>query len=404
MPLHRVDIRDGFWSGRQQLVRDVVIPYQWDALNDRVPGAEPSHTIENFRIAAGEAEGRHYGLVFQDSDLSKWLETVGFALSVRRDPDLERIADDVIELLGRAQMSDGYLNSYYQLNKPDERWTDLRHDHELYCAGHYFEAAVAYYEATGKRKALDVVCRLADHLLEVFGTGDGQLKGYPGHPEVELALVKLHRATGKDEYLALSKYFVDERGSAQSFFELETQRNGKKPFHYDLTYMQAHIPVREQRKAEGHAVRAVYLYSAMADLAAAYSDGLPNDRAYAVEDSMSAMIREVKEEINLDIIDSKLLGIVENIFPWYGEVGHEFDFIYEARLHNKAAYENDVFKGVEGEKKFIAFWKELSDFKDNPSYKLVPDGLYEMLSNEGKSECIKQIKHINTKEIKTIAQ
>lgn len=117
------------------------------------------------------------------------------------------------------------------------------------------------------------------------------------------------------------------------------------------------------------------------------------------EDSITTVIREVKEEINHDIIDPKLLGIVENIFPYYGEIGHEFDFIYEAKLSDEAAYENDVIQGVEGEKKFVAVWKKLSDFKDNPRVKLVPDGLYEMLSNEGKSECVNHIKHINTKEI-----
>ncbi|MDQ1914335.1 NUDIX domain-containing protein [Paenibacillus sp. GD4] len=117
------------------------------------------------------------------------------------------------------------------------------------------------------------------------------------------------------------------------------------------------------------------------------------------EDSMSTVIREVKEEINQDIIDPKLLGIIENIYPCYGEFGHEFDFIYEARLSNKTVYDYDAIQGVEGDTKFVAVWKKISDFKDNPNYKLVPDGLYEMLSNEGKSECVHHIKHINTKDI-----
>jgi ADP-ribose pyrophosphatase YjhB (NUDIX family) len=116
------------------------------------------------------------------------------------------------------------------------------------------------------------------------------------------------------------------------------------------------------------------------------------------EDSMSAVIREVKEEINQEIFDAKLLGIIENIFPYYGDVGHEFDFIYEAKLVNTTAYEKDVFQGVEGENTFIAVWMKLSDFMENTSYKLVPDGLYEILTNEGKSESINNIKHINTKK------
>lgn len=117
------------------------------------------------------------------------------------------------------------------------------------------------------------------------------------------------------------------------------------------------------------------------------------------EDSKSAVIREVKEEINQDIIDSKLLGIIENVFPCYGSVGHEFDFIYEARFFNNNAYEQEVIQGLEGEKRFLTVWKRLSDFSDNPKIKLVPDGLYEMLTNEGKSEYINNIKHINTKDV-----
>lgn len=272
IPMNRIKIVDSFWSKRQSLVRDVVIPYQWDALNDRVPGAAPSHTIKNFQIAAKVAEGEHYGAVFQDSDLAKWLETAGFTLSIERDAKLEKIADEVINLLERAQQSDGYLNSYYTIVKPEERWTDLRHDHELYCAGHFMEAAVAYYDATGKRKFIDIVSKLADYLLTVFGEGDGQLKGYPGHPEVELALVKLYRVTGNEQYLTLSKFFIDERGTKPNYFEIEAGRNGKRVIHKDLTYMQAHLPVREQKTAEGHAVRAIYLYCAMTDLALAYGD------------------------------------------------------------------------------------------------------------------------------------
>jgi DUF1680 family protein len=190
--LKNVEILDSFWSKRQKLVRETIIPYQWDALNDAIPGAEPSHTIENFRLAAGETQGEYYGMVFQDSDLAKWLETVGFALSLQRDEQLETLADEVIDLIGRAQQPDGYVNTYYTVKKPGQRWTNLRDDHELYCAGHMMEAAVAYYEATGKRKLLDIMCRHADHIAAVFGTEPGQKRGYDGHPEIELALVKLY--------------------------------------------------------------------------------------------------------------------------------------------------------------------------------------------------------------------
>jgi len=280
VPLQRVRIEDAFWSPRQRNVLSTVVPYQWDALNDNIPGAEPSHTIENFRIAAGEAEGDYYGMVFQDSDLGKWLETVGFALSIEPNPELERTADEVIELLGRAQRPDGYLNTYYTVKEPGKRWTNLRDNHELYCAGHLMEAAVAYYEATGKRRFLDIMAKYADYIASVFGEGEGQIRGYDGHPEVELALVKLAAATGDAKYMELSKFFVDERGREPHFFDAEEkarlERDGvdnprlREKRKYD--YFQAHLPVRQQTTAEGHSVRAVYLYTAMADLAAAYGD------------------------------------------------------------------------------------------------------------------------------------
>ncbi|GGG25725.1 glycoside hydrolase family 127 protein [Paenibacillus abyssi] len=274
--LKQVAIQDSFWSARERNVIETVVPYQWDALNDAIPGAEPSHTIENFRIAAGDSQGEYYGMVFQDSDLGKWLETVGFVLSKKRDPQLEKIADDVIDLLGRAQQSDGYLNTYYTVKEPGARWTNLRDNHELYCAGHLMEAAVAYYEATGKKKFLDIMCRYADYIATVFGSEEDKTRGYDGHPEIELALVKLYQATGNRAYLELSKYFVDERGQQPHYFDLEAQAReevlspNKKKRLYD--YFQAHLPVREQKTAEGHSVRAVYLYSAMTDLAADYND------------------------------------------------------------------------------------------------------------------------------------
>jgi DUF1680 family protein len=275
--LKQVTIQDSFWSAREQNVIETVVPYQWDALNDAIPGAEPSHTIENFRIAAGDSTKEYYGMVFQDSDLGKWLETVGFVLSKKRNQQLEELADDVIDLLGRAQQPDGYLNTYYTVKEPGARWTNLRDNHELYCAGHLMEAAVSYYEATGKRKFLEIMSWYADYIVTVFGEEPGKKRGYDGHPEVELALVKLAKATGNKKYLDLSKFFVDERGQQPHFFDLEAKEReegqagvNKKKRLYD--YFQAHLPVREQKTAEGHSVRAVYLYSAMVDLAAEYND------------------------------------------------------------------------------------------------------------------------------------
>ncbi len=267
-------ITDAYWSNYRKLVRETVLPYQWEALNDRVPGAEPSRAIRNFRIASGLEEGEFSGFVFQDSDLYKWLEAVAYALDDSRDAALERIADEAIDLIAAAQRPDGYVNTYYTVKEPGNRWTNLLDCHELYCAGHLFEAGVAYYEATGKRKLLDVGCRFADCIDRTFGPNEGQIRGYDGHQEVELALMKLYRVTGNEAYLKLACFFLDERGRAPNFFEAEWKRRGRishwtggvtgKP---DVAYNQAHAPVREQTVAVGHAVRAVYMYTAMADAA-----------------------------------------------------------------------------------------------------------------------------------------
>lgn len=273
-----VNIKDDFWGGYIRLVQDVVIPYQYEALHDRAPGAEPSHAIANFEIAAGRKTGEFYGWVFQDSDVAKWLEAVGYSLSIKRDSDLERQADEVIDLVGEAQQEDGYLNTYFTIKEPGKRWTNLNDCHELYCAGHFIEAAVSYYEATGKRKLLDIMCRMVDHIDSVFGPEEGKMRGYDGHQEIELALVKLYRLTGEERYLKLSSFFINERGQQPNFLKEQWDNLGSINFFtgqkekLDLKYYQSHLPVREQEVAVGHAVRAVYMYTAMADLAAITGD------------------------------------------------------------------------------------------------------------------------------------
>jgi len=274
VPLQDTRITDKFWSGFSKLVRETVIPYQWEALNDRVADADPSHAIRNFRIAAGQETGEFYGFVFQDSDVAKWLEAVGYSLATHPDPDLERVADEAIELVIAAQHKDGYLNTYFTIKEKDKRWKNLTDCHELYCAGHMIEAAVAYYQGTGKRRLLDAMCRFADYIDSVFGTEPGKLQGYDGHQEIELALVKLYEVTGNERYLKLSQYFIDQRGQSPHFFDQEYDRpdyerywsegKGQRP---NQAYHQAHVPVREQQVAVGHSVRAVYMYTAMADLA-----------------------------------------------------------------------------------------------------------------------------------------
>ena len=270
-----VHVDDRFWSPYQQLVMDVVIPYQAEILHDRVPGAEPSHAIENFRLAAGEAEGEYYGMVFQDSDVAKWLEAVAYSLQIREDAALEAQADEVIELIGRAQQDDGYLHTYFIVKEPEMKWRNLQECHELYCAGHMIEAAVAYYEATGKDRLLAITRRFADLICSRFGRGEGQLRGFPGHQEIELALLRLYRVTGEARYLETARYFLDERGTEPNFFAEERKGYETPHFHMnpeDRDYAQNQAPVREQREAVGHSVRAAYMYTAMADLATVQDD------------------------------------------------------------------------------------------------------------------------------------
>lgn len=290
--LKNIHISDKFWNKYVKLVKEVIIPYQWDILNDRLEGVETSHCIENFRIAAGEKKGEFQGAVFQDTDVAKWLEAVGFVLSFGRDEKLEALADETIALIGRAQQPDGYLNTYFTIKEPELRWTNLTEGHELYTTGHMIEAAVAYYESTGKRQMLDIVEKSADLICKTFGPEEGQLHGYPGHQEIELALVKLYRTTGKRKYLDTAKYFIDIRGVGENYFlKEEKEEHFKRIFpefvDYDTKYSQSHLPVREQKTAEGHAVRAVYMYSAMADLAYECKDESLFDACRILWDNMT---------------------------------------------------------------------------------------------------------------------
>lgn len=271
LPLQDVKMKDDFWNRYCGLIKNVVLPYQWDAINDRIEGAEPSHSLENFRIAAGESHGEFKGAVFQDTDVAKWLEAVAYTLATDRDLELEKTADEVIDLIGRAQCEDGYINTYYTIREPENRWTNLKSNHELYTAGHLLEAAVAYFEATGKRKFLEIMMRFADLICKVFGPGENQLHGYPGHQEIELALVKLYKVTGEKKYLDMAKYFIDTRGVGENYFLREIEKkegkDSEEAKNYDTRYAQSHLPVREQETAEGHAVRFTYMCCAMADIA-----------------------------------------------------------------------------------------------------------------------------------------
>ena len=273
IPLRDIRITDAFFSSRIETARRTAIPYMWNALNDAIPGVASSGCIANFRIAAGLQEGEFTGYWFQDSDLWKWIEGAAYSLATHPDPELEAWIDGAIDLAAQAQQPDGYLDTYYIIKGIDKRFTNLRDNHELYVAGHMCEAAAAYFEATGKRKLLDMACRFADCIDRYLGSGEGKLRGYPGHQEIELGLVKLYRITGEERYLALAKYFLDERGQQPHYFDQESARRGEEERPSGRRYMppkyaywQAHLPVREQFEGTGHAVRQCYMLASMADV------------------------------------------------------------------------------------------------------------------------------------------
>jgi DUF1680 family protein len=276
--LKRFTVSGGFMGSYEKLVSNVVIPYQEKVLNDEIDGAEKSHAIDNFRAAAemiktGKCSGEFYGMVFQDSDVAKWLEAAAYSLLRHPDPELEKRCDDMIDIIESAQQKDGYLNTYFTVKEPGRRWTNLQEAHELYCAGHMMEAAANYYECTGKDKLLSVMCKMADHIYKHFVIEKAE--GYPGHPEVELALMRLFRCTGNITYKELAEHFINVRGVDSDYFIHERERypftvwGGKSR---DMEYAQNHAPVREQKKAVGHAVRAAYLYTGMADVALETND------------------------------------------------------------------------------------------------------------------------------------
>jgi len=263
--LDKVQITGGLWHERQATNRSKTLPAIYHQL-------EKTGRIDAWRMDPNRERPRKRNVIimFFDSDTGKWLEAVGYSLQTHPDPALEQQADAVIDMMERAQQPDGYLNTYFGNLEPENKWRNLRDWHEMYNAGHLIEGAVAYARATGKRKVLDILSRFADHIGTVFGPNEGQKRGYPGHPELELALVRLYRATGNERYLNLAKYFIDERGRSPHYFDLEAQERGEHPDDFwaqTYKYCQAHMPIREQTEATGHAVRACYLYSGVADVA-----------------------------------------------------------------------------------------------------------------------------------------
>ncbi|MBL8164909.1 MAG: glycoside hydrolase family 127 protein, partial [Anaerolineae bacterium] len=304
------------WGERQKANRLSTIPAIYHQL-------ERTHRTAAWHLH-GDADPRHdHHIVhrFWDSDLAKWLEAAAYSLSSHPDAELERIADSVIAHIQAGQLPDGYLNSYFTVIEPDQKWRNLRDWHELYNAGHLMEAASAYHQATGKPALLDTLVRYADHINERFGPAEQQRHGYCGHPEIELGLVSLYRTTGERRYLNLAKYFVDERGQQPHYFDIEAAERGDDPAQFwakTYHYCQAHAPLREQKTATGHAVRAAYLYAGAAQIAAETGDWTLRDTCRALWDDLT----------------SKQMYVTGGLGPAHANEG--FTFGYD--LPNESAY------------------------------------------------------------------
>ncbi len=273
-PVHftRVQFTDAFWAPRIETNRTVTLQHIHRKL-------EETGRISAFDLNFTRKVPSSIVLIFGDSDPAKWIEAASYALATRPDPQLAAQVDALADKIIGAQQPDGYLNTHFIHVQPEMRWKNLRDLHELYCAGHLIEGAVAHAEATGNPKLLHALERYADHIDRTFGREPGKKRGYPGHPELELALVRLYHATQNRRYLDLARYFIDERGQHSPerphYYDIEALERGDDPRAYwakSYEYCQAHQPIREQAKVVGHAVRAMYLFSAVADLAGETGD------------------------------------------------------------------------------------------------------------------------------------
>ncbi|MBE6811543.1 MAG: glycoside hydrolase family 127 protein [Ruminococcaceae bacterium] len=249
-----VEITNGFWAKKQELNRTVTL----DAVRKQF---ENTGRFEAFKFNWTEDSDLPQPHIFWDSDIAKWMESAALILRKHSDPELEKKVDEIVDLIEKNQGEDGYFNIFFTVCEPEGRWQN-RDAHELYCAGHLTEAAVAYYEATGKIKFLKLMCKYMDYIAKVFAEEKSTAFATPGHEEIELALIKLYRCTSDERFLKLARFFIDERG--KETLPITAWCNTK--------YNQSHMPVREQRTAEGHSVRACYLYSGMADLAKEIED------------------------------------------------------------------------------------------------------------------------------------
>lgn len=283
----------GFWKSWLDTVRDVTVPTQYQRLDE-----EKFLEVLDFKSPPGPLARpiQPSGLSMQhffDSDFGKWIEAASYMLKYQRNADIEAKIDGIVDRLAEGQMPDGYLNSWFIRREPEKRWTNLRDLHEMYSMGHLLEGAIAYFEATGKRKFLDIMEACVDHIIDTFGPEEGKLRGYDAHEEIEIALYKLYRLTGNRKYLDQASFFVDERGKMPSYYDEEARQRGEDPDDYVFStyaYSQAHKPVREQTEVEGHAVRATYLFSAMTDLAAETGDQTLRDALEVLFDYLTTRL------------------------------------------------------------------------------------------------------------------
>jgi uncharacterized protein len=372
-----VTLKGKFWSERLDTVLEKTIPSQYDKLVEynmveamKVVQPPPPLTIprnnHNFTTQ-----------IFWDSDIGKWIEAASYALAHGPDKAIEKKIDDITDLLEKAQLPDGYLNTWYIGREIDKRWSNLRDNHELYNAGHMLEGAIAYFQTTGKRKLLGLMEKYLAHIEKTLGPNADQKHGYCGHQEIEIALVKLYHLTNERRWLDLCTYFINQRGKQPHYFDIEARARGADPKTFvqkTHEYSQSHKPVREQTKVVGHAVRAFYMYTAMADLAVELEDkalkkacevlwrdavqtkmyvtagfgpsasnegftsdyDLPNDTAYAETCATVAMIFFARRMLNLDI-DRQYADIMELGLYNGGLSGLSYDgtnYFYENKLES----------------------------------------------------------------------
>jgi DUF1680 family protein len=326
-PVRFVDVRleGDFWKERLETVLSRTILSQHKKLGeygilDSLKLPQPPPPLRFPRHANGFTVQ-----VFWDSDVGKWIEAASYALSHRRDADIEAKIEAIVDDFEKAQTPDGYLNCWYLGREPDKRFSNLRDNHEFYNAGHLLEGAIAYFETTGRRRWLGIMERYLDHIRSVFGPESGKKHGYDGHQEIEIALIKLYHLTGERKHLDFATYLINERGKpSPHFFDVEREERERKGWETqrytqgNYEYSQSHLPVRDQNKVVGHAVRAMYMYTAMADLAAELGD---------------AELKRACETLWNDVMITKMY-----VTAGLGPSAHNEGFTFDYDLPNQTAY------------------------------------------------------------------